>query len=506
MGLADYYSRGALAAAQVLNEFDEARFLAKLEETSVGIAFDDSALTPEGQSLAELSTRLLARLYPRMALIGPSPAVRDLTALAESINPKIEITSNAKVGISIGRASTTFETTVYAGSYRWDALLSSTRSQSTGDSENPFGAAVAACLATSNIFRRVFLRDWEAHADKDLRFSAWSMDRVDRATRVREHAWRLSGEAVLAGVGAVGNAALWVLARAPIEGSLHLVDPEDVELSNVQRYILTTRSDVGRSKVELGASRETRGLTIIPHDLTLSEFLSQQGYAWDYFLLGLDSARDRRAAQTSLPRWMANAWTQPGDLGLSTHPQFGGEGACVSCLYIPRTPLPNDDEILARALGVPQLQIEVRTLLYSAAPLQREFLQLIADANNKTLEIFLPFEGRRIRDLYVEGFCGGAVIPIGEAGHPPEDLHVPLAHQSTLAGILLGASLVRSALDGDPEITTASRINLLQAVGAHIAQPIRATRDGRCICDDAVFRDQYRIKYRRENPLSPTLE
>jgi hypothetical protein len=28
----------------------------------------------------------------------------------------------------------------------------------------------------------------------------------------------------------------------------------------------------------------------------------------------------------------------------------------------------------------------------------------------------MAFEGRSIRELYVEGFCGGAVVPLGEAG------------------------------------------------------------------------------------------
>lgn len=498
MALADYYSRGALAAAQVLSEFDEGRFRGKLQETPVGIAFDESILTPEGHTLAELLTRLLSRLYPRLVLLGPPDAVGQLAALSKEINPAIEITDDeATVGISIGAVRDPFETTFYAGSAGWDALLSATRIRTTGDTENPFGAAVAACLAAANIFRRVFLPDWKEHVDESIRFSAWSLDRTDRPTRTRQASWHLSSDAVLVGVGAVGNAALWTLARAPVDGTLHLVDPQRIELSNIQRYVLATRADDGRSKVELGASWSTRGLTLLPHQLGLTEFLSRNGYTWDYFLLGLDSARDRRSAQAALPRWIGNAWTQPGDIGVSTHPRFGEVGACVACLYLPGGRLQNEDELVAAALSVPQLQMEIRTLLYSGAPLQRGFLEVVAAAVNKPVETLLQFEGRSIRNLYVEGFCGGAVIPIGEAGRPPEDLHVPLAHQSALAGVLLGASLVRSNLSGDPSTTSATRINVLQAVGSHLAQPIRASRDGRCICDDTVFRDRYQAKYIR---------
>lgn len=500
MSLADYYDRGALAAAQVLSGFDEGLFRERLENTPIGIAFDESIDTPEGQTLSELLTRLLARLYPRLALLGPTKAAKNLAALAKEINPAIEITDSAQVGVSIGAVNSPFETTFYAGSSGWDALLSVTRHQSLGDSENPFGAAVAACLAAANIFRRVFLADWRDHVDDRLRFSAWTLDRTDRPTRARNKPWVLSSDAVLVGVGAVGNAALWVLARASIAGTLHLVDPQEIELSNVQRYVLASRADDGRSKVELGASWHSQGLTFVPHHQELAEFLSTNGYAWDYFLLGLDSARDRRSAQASLPRWIANAWTQPGDIGVSTHPRFGNDGACVACLYLPSGPLQNEDELVAATLGVPQLQMDIRTLLYSGAPLQRSFLEAVAGAINKPIETLLQFEGRSIRNLYVEGFCGGAVIPISEAGRPPEDLHVPLAHQSALAGILLGATLVRSNLGGDPSTTSATRINVLQAVGTHLAQPIRAARDGRCLCDDPAYRDRHQSKFVKEKP------
>jgi hypothetical protein len=495
MALADYYGRGALAAAQILDGFDETQFRAKLEQTSVGIAFDETVGTPEGHALAELLTRILARLYPQLAISGPAAPARQLAALATAINPVIEITSDATVGVAIGQIREPFSTTFHAGAAGWDALLSTARPQPVGDSENPFGAGVAACLAASNIFRRVFVPHWQQHADEKLRFSAWTQDRADRATRASRGQWRLDDGAVLAGVGAIGNAALWALACAPVEGTLHLVDPQDIELSNLQRYVLANRADDGRSKVGLGSALETRGLSLVSHRLPLAEFLSKHGYTWSHILLALDTAQDRRSAQASLPRWIANAWTQPGDLGVSTHPQFGGAGACVACLYLPSDRLKNEDEIVAHALSVPHLQMEVRTLLYSAAPLQRAFLEAVAAAIGRPLNSLLPFEGRSIRDLYVEGVCGGAVIPLGEAGRPPQDIHVPLAHQSALAGILLAAAFIRSLLGGDPPIATATRLDVLKPVGAYLAQPIQARRDGRCLCDDSIFSDRYISKY-----------
>jgi hypothetical protein len=495
MALADYYTRGALAAAQILDGFDEARFRARLEETPVGVAFDENADLPEGEALTDFLVRLLARLYPRLALSGPSARARDLEVLAKAINPAIEIVQDAAVGVVLGRIKDPFEVTFYTGAAGWDALLSTSRPQPISASKNPFGAAAAACFAAANVFRRIFLPDWQQRVDERLRFSTWHLDTAARVTHSRSN-WRYLGEdSVLVGAGAIGNAALWALARIPAEGVLHVVDPQDIELSNLQRYVLARREDEGRSKTELAATLKTNGLTIIPHQLSLAEFLTRQGYKWDNFLLGLDSARDRRSAQASLPRWIANAWTQPGDLGVSTHPAFGGDGACVACMYLPNDRLKNEDELVAAALRIPHLQMDVRTLLYSNTPVQRAFLEAVASAIGMPIDNLLTFEGRSIRDLYVEGFCGGAVIPMGQAGRPPQELHVPLAHQSALAGVLLAATFARSSMVGNPVMTTATRIDVLKKLGAHLAQPVRAARDGRCICDDSLYRDQYQKKY-----------
>lgn len=496
MALADYYARGALAAAQVLSGFDEGRFRARLVETPVAIRIPD-ATNPEGEALADLLVRLFARLYPRLALLGPSTTVEKLGVLAKAINPAIELVNDATVGVVIGAEAEkdAFETTVYAGSSGWDALISTRTPQPVGDSVNPFGPGVAACVVAANVFRRVFLPTWEELADYELRFSAWALDRVEEPTD-RPLGSALRSPAVLVGFGAIGNAALWALRRAPVSGALHVVDPQQVELGNLQRYVLTTRTDEGRDKVDLIGGPRSNSLDIVPHHASLAEFLANNGYTWESFLLGLDSARDRRAAQASLPRWTANAWTQPGDLGVSVHPHFGAEGACVACLYLPEDRLRNEDELVAESLGIPELQMDVRTLLYSGAPLQRGFLEAVARGVSRPMEALLPFEGSSIRELYVDGFCGGAVIPLSEVGRPSEDLHVPLAHQSALAGVLLAGTLVRSTLGGDPPITTASRINLLGPIGVALAQPIRARRDGRCLCDDLIFRTTYERKYR----------
>ncbi|WP_395651949.1 HesA/MoeB/ThiF family protein [Brevundimonas sp.] len=61
---------------------------------------------------------------------------------------------------------------------------------------------------------------------------------------------------LIVGAGGVGGPAALYLAAAGV-GTITLVDPDTVALSNLQRQILFTGDDIGRPKVEAGADRLT---------------------------------------------------------------------------------------------------------------------------------------------------------------------------------------------------------------------------------------------------------
>ena len=496
MGLADFFPRDAVAISQVLQGFQKDAFIEELKGVRVVIAFgEEAATTRDGRQLLDLTVRLSARLYPSLTF-ATVPAggqfADELTMLASSINPNIDVSQNGTYNacLTIGTDAPGVDApTIYAGCDGWSARVGTAGPYGTSDLGNPFGAGFAACLATANLFRLLFFPKGSALVDADISFPS------DGSSFPQFMETELTDPLVLVGVGAVGNSAAWALARTPLSGLVYLVDPQTIDLSNLQRYVLCERGDEGCVKVDI-VGKEFRGaLQALPFQGTWASFLGAKGYKWERVLVALDSAHDRRAVQGSLPRWIVNGWTQVGDLGVSSH-SFLGEHACLACLYLPTQKSQNEDQIISEGLKVPELQERVRFLLGSGQGTDRALCEAIASAWNVPAKTLDPYVDRPIRELWVEGVCGGGIIPLGEAGQAPRELQVPLAFQSGLAGVLLAAEAVRDVLnDGVQRRTLVRRLDVLRPLGDPSPQPALKAGRGNCICEDREFIAAYQAKY-----------
>jgi predicted ThiF/HesA family dinucleotide-utilizing enzyme len=489
MALAEFFDRAALAAAQVLAGFRREEFERVLQSKSVGIAFGSVSRSPHGSQILDLAVRLAARLYPSITFQHTSSATLEIDALAllaRSINPRIEISvgGSADVGLVVGTAKHQLSRPIYVGCSDWLAGVGDEGEQPVDEGHLPFGAGVAAAIGMANVFRVILGLD---ELDTRLKLSALTVNGPD-GTMESASALDL-GEAALVGCGAIGNAAVWALSKVSGRGTIHLIDHERIDLSNLQRYVLATRSDVGKTKVDVLARLLSDGITPKRHRTTWAGFVRTNGYRQNRVLVAVDSAEVRSDIQASLPGRLVNAWTQPGDLGVSVHGRFGRGGACLACLYLHDGPTKSQDQVVAEALGIPHRFMEVRHLLHQGQPVPDALLGEIAAALGREASELQEYSGLPIRRLYVEGICGGGLVtPKTNSGNAPE-LHVPLAHQSALAGVLLAASFASSVISGpqaDPTFIT--RLDLMHPVGPLVTQTAASRGDGRCLCEDSDFR------------------
>jgi hypothetical protein len=495
MALADYFHRSAVAAAQVLAGFDEDSLADRLTSTTVEVCVGEPS-TKDVVSTLDMVVRLLARFYPTLSFSGESNHVAHYAKLAREINPNIEIVNDhADYGISVGTNPYPRCTQpVFAGSKGWDALTSFERPfRSADETSNPFGSGAAACLAVGEVFRQVFGVGDEPSGDVVLS----TLDLASEPSAENVPLERADiGQSVLVGVGAIGNAIVWALGRTSLRGTLHLVDHQQVELSNVQRYVLCGRSDENQSKVNLAARFLQGELLSVTHEMDWAHFVEAEGHRWSRVLVALDSAQGRRDVQASLPQWIANAWTQPGDLGVSVHP-WTKDGACLACLYLPVGPTAGEDRLIGDALGL-NSDIEllnVRRLLHNNAPLPPELFDQVSAYLGVSVQELSAFSDRPLRTLYVEGLCGGALLPLNRIGQPTQELHVPIAHQSALAGILLASRLAAKTMGRDEDATRITRIDVLRTLGTHLSQPMQKDARGICICQDRTYEDVFQMKY-----------
>ncbi|WPU94753.1 E2 ligase fold family C protein [Mucilaginibacter sabulilitoris] len=506
MALANFFDKSALAASQILQGYDRTEFENRLLTSAIEVTFDGNAVkSGEGIATLELTIRILARLYPKIVFTELEPDTADykhrLIALAQAINPEIELEAEAFVAtIAVGNTPITRTTPVfYIGSDGWNVRFSPVAPVGSADSLNPFAAGAAACFGAANVFRHVFA-DQLQNAQLDTAFNLSLVD-FEKKNDSGETSSNDIGDAALAlpetilvGLGAVGNGAVWALSKIPLlEGTVHLIDPEKIDLSNLQRYIMALQNDKDRCKTELAADylKETT-LNIVPHFGDWSSFLADRNnWHMDTVLIAVDNAPDRINIQGSLPKYILNAWTQPTDLGISRHFDFLKD-ACLACLYPPKSGSKSESVLIAESFGLLQEEVTIREMLYNNAAIDEIWLAKIAAGKSVPIDLLTPYVGRPIREFYHAVFCGGVLI-----GHESNSqVETPMAFQSALAGILLASELIIKSADIRTEpMVSMTRINLLKPLSDYLNEAVLKPQDRTCICCDDDFKDQYYRKY-----------
>ncbi|MET4221176.1 molybdopterin/thiamine biosynthesis adenylyltransferase [Bradyrhizobium sp. LB14.3] len=505
MAMANFMDRAASAASRVLINFKVSAFEDKLAAQVIGLTFDGAAVqSPEGRASLDMIIRLLSRLYPTIALRPLDAMAKDhvtaLEALAKAINPEIELAKARKaitVAVVVGSSPSRIRCpTFFVGSDAWRAKLSNRSPVGSGTSMNPFGAGAAACFAAANVFRSVFAEQLQRGAADEL---------IDLSMLTYGHSAGDSGpglegtdigETHLVGLGAIGHGAIWALARAVgLKGSLRLVDHEEVDLSNLQRYVLAGQCHVGSPKVDVvRAALADTTLEVSTHFAKWDSYVKERNnWTFERVAVALDNAPDRIAVQGALPKWIVNAWTQETDLGVSRH-GFDDRRACLACLYLPYGKIKDEDERIAEELKLPEAKQEIRVLLQTHRPVDAGFVERVAKACDVPFESLQEFVGQPLRSFHQRAICGGMVMRLTDGAQPVRAV-VPMSFQSALAGIMLAADLIKHASGLLNTPTTSTRINLLRPLAEFLHDPKAKDASGRCICADQDFLAAYRRKY-----------
>jgi hypothetical protein len=462
--------------------------ITSLGGVTVGIACTHEAC-PTDIWIAEFVTNLLARLYPRIAIRGAQEFQTRLQNIAVAINPEIEVCDEAPSRLTIGVGPATSGADLRAWSSGWVAGLGTSKRHPHA-AENPYSAGVAATLAAAELFRRVFIKDWQDRCEAVVSLLNFDANSGLNAPLPSSDL----GEVLFVGVGAIGNSAIWALARdRGRTGRLLLIDKEELELSNLQRYVLGTMGDISKQKVVLAqhALAATK-FSVEAIKSTLEEYADVKGgITTRTVCISVDNVAGRRAAQALLPELIVNGWTGERSLGASWH-VFSRDAACLACLYHPHAIGISQTDQAARALG---LAPEKAALLWvTRMPLSDEDINTAAKKLGVDREALDPWRGKPLGDLYTDVVCGAVPISLPVSNRVET---VPLAHQSALAGLLMAIELVKRT---DPKLASMSQPEPLVAWDDVLREPPLIwpqprARDKGCICGDPEYQRVYRSKW-----------
>lgn len=497
MALAPFFSRAYSAIGAHLGITRE-ELERVLSGQIVGIHLGP-ACTTEGNEkwIAELLVNLLARLYPTLSISGNKTACDSNIANALAINPKIEIQccpERATVIVYVGETPQG-KNGFIASASGWVARVGEPFENipSTGP-DNPYSAGAAAALAAWRVFQTVVVRP----EDQMRIFPDVTLSLLDYGTETGKTDPLPTiniGEVAVAGIGAVGNPALWAWSKhAGLTGELHLIDPEDVELSNLQRYCLPAYTDVGMSKVQL-AQRElsNTALSLNLWPCSLEDFASNYSGIdkLPTICVSVDNVGGRRAAQALLPQLVVNGWTSDSGLGASWH-RFLGKNACLGCFYHPKGASLSQTELAAKALGIPHDQLSM--LWVNETPLTQEDIQTVETHLALSVGQLTDWLGKRVQDVYVGVICGQVGIDLNGIGRVAT---VPLAHQSVLAGILMAAELVkRSSIELEVRSQTSPLViwdDIMRTPPKYWAT--KRLKEMECFCMDSIYQEIYSKKW-----------
>lgn len=369
MNAADPPSRQRLFAAEVLGGEPARERLVALRRDPLLLALAPGLeRTRRGQVMLASAANVLARLFDFVGAIDldvePEARVlprvcglrmgrnlaQEVAHLARSIRPDpCDVRPVARRGpygralVLGGSCRVAAREVVHADGAEWLAGVGpeppSLEPATRGPAFNPFGPLVAAAWGASEVARGLF-RSLDAGRrpgvfaprEKTRLWDLWRHD-FDRPAPGPPLPEALHlGEVGVAGLGALGSAAVFALAQLTrASGTLELADDDHVSPTNLERVLTARAADVGRLKLELArrALRPTRLRTLGIAE-RYGPGLPRRARA-STLLVGVDSGAARRQIVRFLPEAIYNGGTQASELLVSRHVRF--QGACLECLY-----------------------------------------------------------------------------------------------------------------------------------------------------------------------------
>lgn len=325
--------------------------------------------------------------------------------LSKNVDPHCSIraySSGAPAVISIGNNEISGSPVIAAGVRKHRAVISSACFESDEDF-NPVAAVAAAYAAAAEVYKEFFGSQLGKPRLPNFSLAYPILQKCD------------IGRALLVGAGGIGHTFSWALQFCALSGRIDISDFEDIEPSNLNRYLCAFVDDVNARKdqqlatyIHSNSQLEATALGEKYQDLVANNSISISQY--DKIVICLDNVVSRYAVQSDLPRFLVNAGTNAYSFQASRHDFMNG--ACLACLYPPRKGTSHEQRVACDQIvqGQTVRPMESYSMVTGLAGLYL-LLQLLADQNwsphhqGNALRLDSIIDEARKKDLECVLFC-----------------------------------------------------------------------------------------------------
>jgi hypothetical protein len=303
--------------------------------------------TRNGAVCFEASARMLPKICKSVVIALPEsePELREEygRVLAEIGHAVVDLES---VNISQFDAVLSVGTRILPGipmtiahSNGWVAAVSSVSDVNVaGDSDeyNPVAALAAASMGVAEVFKRLIRLKPERGQLVDATVLSLFNYEIAPSNLGPALPDLIEMDAVLAGVGAIGNGVIFLLNLLPIGGRLWFVDNQKYRDENVGTCLLVEQIAVGQDKALFAEQYLNSKITCKGFVDTVSDFRAKLGTEIEYPKLAigsLDNIPARHEVQDLWPDMIIDGAISDFACQVSRHP-FNEEGiACLKCLF-----------------------------------------------------------------------------------------------------------------------------------------------------------------------------
>ena len=389
---------------------------------------------------------------------------------------------------------------LYVGSSGWSSYLSTKSPCMWENKPNNLAAIFSGALAVGEVFKNVI----EKVSMKDIRIKKIVHFEYDLLTQGNSQQPVLKPELPeklfidnlsLVGCGAVGQAIGYALSGVTtLVGTIKLIDHENLDKSNEQRYLLGFEEQRNAGKVTLIGEmlqKNNTALSIILLPYKYEYIAAATGFENNVEMISaLDDVSPRLDLQAGLPKTLWNIWTDSSEgvlrYGIGHH-TLDNKYSCLACEYFPTTQM-TEAKMIANRIGFDEEEIRKRIANDDIVTI--EDVRKIEQKKKLAPDVLIANVGKTFKQ-FIHGNCGVFHWQSMQPHAPTPAPHVPV-----LAAVQLVTQYILSKMD------TPDNVCLLESVADFNAliEPdkkcfVKHLKNKDCFCSDPDYQDAYARKW-----------